>query len=99
MLTQASTASDITTQTKNCGLQDANERHKHFKCQSAYIGKLPWAINVAFIFVWKNQRRVRLTRLFEVLRLLRGCGRRSCCCRCLVVGKVAFVPIVFCVCG
>ena len=42
----------------------------------------------------RSQRRVRLARLFEPLRSLRGRGRRSCCCRCLVVGKVAVVPIL-----
>ena len=42
----------------------------------------------------KSQRRVRLARLFELLRLLRGYGRPSCCCWCRVVGKVAVVPIV-----
>ena len=41
----------------------------------------------------KSERRVRLARLFELLRLLPGCGRLSCSCRCLVVGKVAVVPI------
>ena len=41
-----------------------------------------------------SQGRVCLARWFELSRLLRGCGHRSCCCRCLVVGKVAVVPIV-----
>ena len=27
------------------------------------------------------------------LRLPHGCGRRACCCRCLVVGMVAVVEI------
>ena len=40
------------------------------------------------------KKRVRLALLFEPLRLLRVCGRRSCCRRRLVVGKVAVVPIV-----
>ena len=43
----------------------------------------------------KSQRRVRLVRLFELLRLPRACGRSSSCCRCLVLGKVAVVPDVF----
>ena len=46
------------------------------------------------LFLRMSQRRVRLARLFELMRLLRGCGRRFCCCRCLVVGKVAVVLVV-----
>ena len=45
-------------------------------------------------YLEESPQKVRLVRLFELLRLLRGCGRRSCGCRCLVVGKVAIVPIV-----
>ena len=60
--------------------------------RSACIGRPPWALNV--FTLEKTQRRVRLARLFELLRLLRGCGRSACGCRCLVVGKFAVVPIV-----
>ena len=38
-------------------------------------------------------------RLFMPFRLRRVCERRSCCCRCLVVGKIAVVPIVLSVAG
>ena len=50
----------------------------------------------ALFFLSKNEnhRQVRLARKFVQLRLPRGCGRRSCCRRCLVVGTVAAVPIV-----
>ena len=43
-------------------------------------------------FFWK--RINGQARLFELLHLLRNCGRCSCCCRRLVVGKDAVVPIV-----
>ena len=47
-----------------------------------------------FFFFEKSQRRVRLPRLFELLCLLPRCGRRSGCCRYLVVDKIGVVPIV-----
>ena len=52
------------------------------------------SVSFAQLMFGKSQRRVRLARLFELLPLLRGCGRRSCCCRFLVVGNVAVAPIV-----
>ena len=49
--------------------------------------------NVFHLFFENVLRRSRHARSFEPLRLLLGCGRRSCCCGCLVVGKVAVVLI------
>ena len=46
------------------------------------------------LFTKKVNGEFVLRACFELLRLLRGCGRRSCFCRRLVVGKVAVVPIV-----
>ena len=44
--------------------------------------------------MYRQTSPAHLTRLFGLFRLSRACGRRSCFCRCLVVGKVAPVPIV-----
>ena len=73
------------------GCQTHAVQHNAHVCRSASIGGPPWTFE-NFNSLKKSQRRVRLARLFEPLRLLCGCGRRSCCCRCLVVCKVVVVP-------
>ena len=39
------------------------------------------------------QRPEFLRACLSYCRFLRGCRRQSCCCQCLVVGKVVVVPI------
>ena len=75
---------------------DDEPAHPTENAGSASVGRPPWDLPGPLRFSQSSeqyQRRVLLARLFERLRLLPGCGRRSCCCRSLVVGKVAVVPI------
>ena len=57
----------------------------------------PWARNFSSIFEKNNNGEFVLRAWFELLCLPSGCGRRFCCCRCLVVGMGTVVAIVLCV--
>ena len=84
--------SRIVQEDAHCRLDQQEQRASTHHC-SVSIYRQTLLGPKFYLFFLSSQWRVRPARLIK-LCLPHGCGRRSCCCRCHVVGKVAALPIV-----